>query len=88
MFELDQTSIVPLYKQLKDKIKDAILDGSLKPNQKIPSELELSQTYQISRITVRNAISELVDEELLEKNREKEPLSARPKLMCAALILR
>lgn len=34
MFELDQTSIVPLYKQLKDKIKDAILDGSLKPNQK------------------------------------------------------
>lgn len=48
MFELDQTSIVPLYKQLKDKIKDAILDGSLKPNQKIPSELELSQTYQIN----------------------------------------
>ena len=31
MFELDKTSIVPLYKQLKDKIKDAILDGSLNP---------------------------------------------------------
>ena len=56
MFELDQTSIVPLYKQLKDKIKDAILDGSLKPNQKIPSELELSQTYQICtpKIDVRS----------------------------------
>ena len=58
MFELDQNSIVPLYKQLKDRIKEAILSGELKPNQKIPSELELSQTYQISRITVRNAISE------------------------------
>ena len=79
MFELDQTSIVPLYKQLKDKIKDAILDGSLKPNQKIPSELELSQTYQISRITVRNAISELVDEELLEKKQGKGTFVTKPK---------
>ena len=79
MFELDQTSIVPLYKQLKDKIKDAILDGSLKPNQKIPSELELSQTYQISRITVRNAISELVDEELLEKKQGKGTFLCPPK---------
>ena len=56
MFELDQTSIVPLYKQLKDKIKDAILDGSLKPNQKIPSELELSQTYHISSGSAWSAI--------------------------------
>lgn len=80
MFELDQTSIVPLYKQLKDKIKDAILDGSLKPNQKIPSELELSQTYQISRITVRNAISELVDEELLEKKQGKGTFVCTPKI--------
>ena len=80
MFELDQTSIVPLYKQLKDKIKDAILDGSLKPNQKIPSELELSQTYQISRITVRNAISELVDEDLLEKKQGKGTFVCTPKI--------
>ena len=62
MAELDQTSITPLYKQLKDLIKEQILSGELGPNQKIPSELELSQQYQISRITVRNAISELVDE--------------------------
>ncbi len=80
MFELDQTSIVPLYKQLKDRIKEAILDGSLKPNQKIPSELELSQTYQISRITVRNAISELVDEELLEKKQGKGTFVCTPKI--------
>lgn len=80
MFELDQTSIVPLYKQLKDRIKEAIMDGSLKPNQKIPSELELSQTYQISRITVRNAISELVDEELLEKKQGKGTFVCTPKI--------
>ncbi len=80
MFELDQTSIVPLYKQLKDKIKESILDGTLKPNQKIPSELELSQTYKISRITVRNAISELVDEDLLEKKQGKGTFVRTPKI--------
>ena len=80
MFELDQSSIVPLYKQLKDKIKDEIMEGTLKPNQKIPSELELSQQYQISRITVRNAISELVDEELLEKKQGKGTFVCTPKI--------
>lgn len=80
MFDLDQNSIVPLYKQLKDKIKDSIMDGTLKPNQKIPSELELSQTYQISRITVRNAIAELVDEELLEKKQGKGTFVCTPKI--------
>ena len=81
MFELDQNSIVPLYKQLKDRIKEAILSGELKPNQKIPSELELSQTYQISRITVRNAISELVDEELLEKKQGKGTFVRKRKIV-------
>lgn len=80
MFQLDQSSIVPLYKQLKDMIKESIMDGTLKPNQKIPSELELSETYQISRITVRNAISELVDEELLEKKQGKGTFVCTPKI--------
>ena len=80
MFELDQNSIVPLYKQLKDRIKEAIMNGELRPNQKIPSELELSQTYQISRITVRNAISELVDEELLEKKQGKGTFVCTPRI--------
>ena len=80
MAELDQTSIVPLYKQLKDLIKKQILSGELKPNQKIPSELELSQQYQISRITVRNAISELVDEDMLIKKQGKGTFVYRPKI--------
>lgn len=80
MAELDQTSITPLYKQLKDLIKEKILSGELGPNQKIPSELELSQQYQISRITVRNAISELVDEEMLVKKQGKGTFVHRPKI--------
>ena len=53
MNELDPQSIVPLYKQLKDLLLQEIKEGIYKANQKIPTELELSEKYQISRMTVR-----------------------------------
>ncbi|MFR3402347.1 MAG: GntR family transcriptional regulator [Blautia faecis] len=49
-------------------------EGIYKANQKIPTELELSEKYQISRMTVRKALAELVEEGVLAKNREKEHL--------------
>lgn len=80
MTELDQISIVPLYKQLKDRIKKDIKDGVLKPNQKIPTEQEMSEMYRISRMTVRNAIAELVDEEYLAKKQGKGTFVLEPKM--------
>ena len=71
MNELDASSIVPLYKQLKELILDDIKKGKLKPNQKIPTEQELSEKYQISRITVRKALAQLVDEEVLARKQGK-----------------
>lgn len=68
---LDTTSIVPLYKQLKDLILKEIAEGQLKPNQKIPTELEMSEMYQISRMTVRKALAQLVDEGVLAKKQGK-----------------
>ena len=62
MNELDPQSIVPLYKQLKDLLLQEIKEGIYKANQKIPTELELSEKYQISRMTVRKALAELVEE--------------------------
>ena len=49
MNELDPQSIVPLYKQLKDLLLQEIKEGIYKANQKIPTELELSEKYQISQ---------------------------------------
>ena len=46
MNELDPQSIVPLYKQLKDLLLQEIKEGIYKANQKIPTELELSEKYQ------------------------------------------
>ncbi len=68
---LNQSDSVPLYKQLKDIIKTKIMRGELKPNERIPSELELSENYNVSRITIRNAINELVEENLLIKKQGK-----------------
>ena len=43
----------PLYMQLKEAIKAAIKDGTYSGNEKIPTEIELSEHYKVSRITVR-----------------------------------
>ena len=58
----------PKYLMIKDNIKDFI-DGQ-SPNTPIPSEREIANTYNASRMTVRRAIEELVEDGYLyrEKN--------------------
>ncbi|MFC3581982.1 GntR family transcriptional regulator [Sphingomonas hylomeconis] len=55
----------PLYLQLQDAIRQRIEDGDLKPRATLPPEREISARLDISRITVRKAISGLVEEGLL-----------------------
>ena len=50
------------YEQVKEKIKQDILDDKYVPNQKIPSESELTILFEVSRHTVRKAINDLVNE--------------------------
>ncbi|MDD3174648.1 MAG: GntR family transcriptional regulator, partial [Herbinix sp.] len=64
---LNKDSSEPLYKQLVDEIKDQIAKGELKENERIFTELELSEKYDVSRITVRKAVTLLVDEGILVK---------------------
>ncbi len=69
--ELNHQSSLPLYKQIYNHIRDAIASGILKPNQKTPAESELSQLYKVSRITIRKAIAELVENDLLIRRHGK-----------------
>lgn len=64
---MNKNSIIPLYQQLADDIKQQIMEGKLKENDKLMTELELSQTYDVSRITVRKAIEILADEGYVTK---------------------
>ncbi|MBF4695174.1 GntR family transcriptional regulator [Fusibacter ferrireducens] len=69
--KLDAENTIPLYQQLKDVIKNAIIEQSYKQGEKIPTEIELSERYGVSRITVRKAINELSEEGFLVKKQGK-----------------
>ena len=68
---LKQDDQIPLYIQLKESLLSSILNGDLKYGDKIPTEAELSEEYKISRITVRKAILELVEDGFLVKRQGK-----------------
>lgn len=55
----------PLYEQLKNIIKNDIMDNVYSPGERMPSEAELGKRYDVSRITVRRAIHELETEGML-----------------------
>ena len=69
--KLDVNAETPLYMQLKEAIKAAIKDGTYPDNEKIPTEIELSEYYDVSRITVRRAVEELCQENYLVKRQGK-----------------
>ena len=56
---LDNTISTPLYKQLEEQLRQAIESGELPAGSRLPTENELSQRYQVSRVTVRKALEEL-----------------------------
>lgn len=69
--KLDISSQKPLYVQLKEIIKEEISRGGYKPGQKLPPESEMCETYGVSRITVRRAIADLVNEGFLNSQQGK-----------------
>ena len=71
-------SAVPLYYQLKELLKDEITLKTWLPDQMIPSEAELSASYDVSVGTVKKALSELVQECVLYRKQGKGTFVARP----------
>ena len=68
---LENNITIPLYVQLKEKIISDINNEILKYGDKIETEQEIMKKYNLSRITVRKAISELVSEGYLVKKQGK-----------------
>ena len=66
-FEIDRSSLVPLYAQLAQSIKTAIHSGALSYGEKLPSENEFMTRCGLSRMTVRSALAQLVTEKYIEK---------------------
>ena len=55
----------PKYLLIAEKLKHEIETGEYKPNDQVPKELDLAKSYNVSRITVRNALKELENQGLI-----------------------
>ena len=64
---MNKHSATPLYQQLVDSIKEQILSGKIKEGDKLMTEQEFSEAYNVSRITVRKAMEMLSDEGIVVK---------------------
>jgi len=62
-------AILPIYYQIKHTIKNWITDKDFQAGEKIPSENELAGKFSVNRLTVRQAISQLVQEGFLISKR-------------------
>jgi ABC-type glycerol-3-phosphate transport system substrate-binding protein len=62
---IDRNSPIPLYYQLKLYIKQQVEDGELKPGDRLLTEMELCDRFDISRAPVRQALTELAREGLI-----------------------
>ncbi|HSN67305.1 MAG TPA: GntR family transcriptional regulator, partial [Fusibacter sp.] len=69
--KLNRKLHIPLYIQLKDQILLSIKSDAYQIGDAILSEQELMKVYQVGRVTVREAINELVKEGFLEKHQGK-----------------
>lgn len=64
---LNPSTPQPLYMQIRQMLKNDIQEGRYKPDEQIPTEAELCDSYKVSRITIRKAIEELVREGTLTR---------------------
>jgi GntR family transcriptional regulator len=65
--QLRENSSVPMYRQLEALLREQIQRGELKVGERIPSEVQLCERWDISRITTRQALAELERDGLLER---------------------
>ena len=69
--EISRNTFEPLYYQIREDIREKINSNEYPPNSMIPSEAELCEHYGVSRVTVRRAILDLVQEGLLNRGKGK-----------------
>ncbi len=77
---LDKNSPIPLYHQFKVILREKIENGEWKIGEKIPTEKEFADLYNISITTVRQALNALTIEGILTRQQGKGTFVANPKI--------
>lgn len=74
MDQVNRSNPTPLYEQLKFILRDQILLGKLPSGSTLPSEQEFCQLYDVSRITVSRALTDLAREGLIQRTQGKNSI--------------
>ncbi|RTN26475.1 GntR family transcriptional regulator [Enterobacter quasimori] len=56
----------PMYRQIADALREKINAGELKPGDALPTESSLQEAFNVSRVTVRQALKLLTEEQIVE----------------------
>jgi GntR family transcriptional regulator len=78
--EIDRESFVPAYFQLAQMLHREIMNGGMRPGDRVPSENELSESYGLSRMTARKAISLLAEKGVVRREKGKGTFVSRPRV--------
>lgn len=76
---VNPSNALPLYKQVSEILYNKIESQEWRENEKIPSEAMLMEEFDVSRITVRKAISELTESGLLVRSQGRGTFVASAK---------
>ena len=71
---------IPMYFRIQHIILDQIQRGILQPGQQLPTEAELAQQYQVSRITAKRALDELVHQGRAFRQQGRGTFVAKPRI--------
>lgn len=80
MVRLKRNHPLPLYAQLKESLRADIIAGRLHAHQQLPSERELCARFQVSRMTVRQALLDLTREGMIYSRAGKGTFASEPKI--------
>jgi GntR family transcriptional regulator len=76
--KIDPTGPLAPYRQLAGILRERIESGRYKPGERIPTESELIEEFELARSTVRRAVNELREQRLCTRCPSAEPTSGRP----------
>ena len=77
---VDRKNPIPYYVQIIRAIREQIENGNWQPGYKLPGETEFCRMFDVSRMTIRQALRELVYEDLITRIRGKGTFVAEPKI--------
>jgi GntR family transcriptional regulator len=69
LLEIDHHSGVPIYRQIKDQVREQIMAGRLKEGDQLVSVRELAAQLKVTPVTISKAYSSMEAEGLLERRR-------------------